>query len=107
MMRVYDIKENSHFMQTVLPKVHEVTFGDKKINNIDVFGLNLEYIRMKSYVTSVSTNEYAYLAEVLVRTTSKGHSADGVMLFSYKISSGDVVLSIEKEIFDIDAYTIY
>lgn len=104
-MDEYKIKEDSDFINIFMPKVTNKITGGKEYNRIDEEGLNMSYSGFKSYVSSVSSDIYTYIAEVSVASSYKvDGNKDVVESNSY--TAIEYGIDREGNITDIKAYPL-
>ena len=85
MLKKYHISED--IVRRLMPDVKEIDTGDKKINEVDAYHLNMRFTGLKSFVTKISGTDYSYLTEVGVASKDElDNEASGKILMSYNVS---------------------
>lgn len=97
LMDDYGLKPDSNFLKVFMPEVVNTTSPDgTNYNRIDVFGLNLSYDAMTSYVTDISDDKYSYFSFVTVSSQSKTkYEGTTTAAFIYTIDKDGNITNID------------
>ena len=98
LMHDYNLKDDSNFLSVFMPEVVNSTTPDgTNYNRIDVFGYNLSYDKMSSYVTNISDDDvYSYFAFVTVSGhTDDGYEGSTTAAFIYTIDADGNMINID------------
>lgn len=94
----YKLKPDSNFLTVFMPEVVNTTSPDgTNYNRIDVFGYNLSYDGMTSYVTDISDDgKYSYFSFVTVSSKSKTkYEGTTTAAFMYTIDKDGNITNID------------
>lgn len=94
----YKLDTSSNFLTVFMPEVVNATSPDgTNYNRIDIFGYNLSYEKMDSYVTDISNDgKYSYFSFVTVSSRDKnGKEGTTMAAFIYTIDVDGNITNID------------
>lgn len=93
---INEYQMNESVVKRLMPEVFEITSeSDKKINEIDANKLNMNYVKLQSYVVKISGTDYSYITEVTVESSDRaGNKASGKVLMTYDVAMNGQVSNI-------------
>ena len=90
----YKLADESQMLTTFMPEVQDMALGQggKKINTIDAYGLNMQYVKMHSYVVGIDNGVYSYFTVVdVLSKDAQGHTGEGTIIFTYDVDANGTV----------------
>lgn len=100
LMDNYGFTEEDDFISRFMPDVGTLTIDGNTINEIDLNGLNCEYVSMESNVIGIEGGTYSYFTLVTILSSdSIGATATDDMAVTYSVDS-------EGNFYDVMAYQL-
>lgn len=102
LIKDYHLSKDSNFLKVFMPEVVNTKSDDgTDYNRIDVFGYNLSYDEMESYVTNISEDgdKYSYFTFVTVTSQSRNnYEGSAVGAFIYTIDGDGNITDIDASV---------